>query len=866
MRLIGARFLAGPNLHDDASGVVIRNEMASLPPAGAPLASPCDRSDAVFAALGIAGLADDWAATVAQGRAALPAFLLRLAAALATRASTFPSGGRTIRATDDRLVVFLRCEHETIGLAAWDCAGKAVLACLGAGDIASFEAALAFFRRATLQLGPDLITADLARAARRLDLPWYRLKIPGEHVQLGQGIHRRYMFEALTDGVGAVSRLMSQDKFLTNRMLGAAGVPVLPMMEVSNEAGAVAAAERLGYPVVVKPCHGGQGRAVGVHLTEAAQVAAAYRQASADRDSVVVEKFAAGHDHRILVVGGRMIGAARRVPAHVVGDGRRSVAALVEALNLDPRRGLGYEKVLVRVDIDAEVEALLAGQGLSPDSVPENGRHVALKRTANVSTGGTAIDVTDAVHPDNRAILERAATALELSVVGIDFLSEDIGRSWREAGGVVLEANALPGLRPHWLAHPERNVAEPILRSLLPPGSDGRIPTCAITGSVGKTTTANMVARILGTMGLVVGLCTTAGVTVGDERRRADDCAGGWHARNLLFDRRVEAGVFELARGGLLNEGMVIDECDVGAVLNIYDNHIGSDGIANRADLARIKSIVARRARRMLVLNAEDPLCLAMPQVARAERLCLVAKEPDASTLRAHIEAGGAAVMLGPGADGDTVRLVDRGVFQPLMTVQEIPATIAGRHGGKVWNAMFAAAIAHAMGASLDHIRHGLRSFKPDIADSQGRVSIIDRLPFNMILDHSVGQEAARELANLVRTMSVTGRKRLYVMASGKRSDEFLRATGRALAGAFDAHVCTNSASRMRPDPMMVPALLRDGLIEGGVPPASITCIAAEEEALRHVLQDAGPGDLIAAVTDETDRAVAIIEQTGRVG
>src|SRR5262249_14631032 len=315
----GARFLTGPNLHDDASGVVIRNEMAALPPAGAPLPSPRDRSDPVFAALGVAGLADDWAAVAAEGRAALPAFLLRLAAALASVAPTLPSGGRIIRATDARLVVFLRCEHETIGLAAWDCACKAVLACFDAGDMASFEAAHALFRRAARQLGPDLITADFARAARRLDLPWYRLKIPGEHVQLGQGIHRRYMFEALTDGVGAVSRLMSQDKFLANRMLGAAGVPVLPMLEVMSEAGAVAAAERLGYPVVVKPCHGGQGRAVAVRLTDAAQVAAAYRQASADRDSVVVEKFASGHDHRILVVDGRMIAAARRVPAHVVG-------------------------------------------------------------------------------------------------------------------------------------------------------------------------------------------------------------------------------------------------------------------------------------------------------------------------------------------------------------------------------------------------------------------------------------------------------------------------------------------------------------------------------------------------------------------
>jgi len=476
----------------------------------------------------------------------------------------------------------------------------------------------------------------------------------------------------------------------------------------------VAAADRLSYPVVVKPCHGGQGRAVAVHLTDAAQVAAAYRQASADRDSVVVEKFASGHDHRILVVDGRMVGAARRVPAHVVGDGQRSVEALVETLNLDPRRGRGYEKVLVRVEIDAEVEALLAGQGLTPASVPEAGRTVALKRTANVSTGGTAIDVIDEVHPDNQSILERAATAMELSIVGIDFLIEDIARSWREAGGVVLEANALPGLRPHWLAHPERSVAEPILRSLLTPGSDGRIPTCAITGTLGKTTTANMVARILGTMGLLVGRCTTVGVTVGDERQRTGDCASGWHARNLLFDRRVEAGVFELARGGLLNEGMTIEEVDVGAVLNVYDNHIGVEGIASRAgpgahqvDRCAAGPPHARAQRRRPAVPRDA--------AGRAGRAPLPGRQGcRGAGLARPYRRGGCAVTLRGSAGQSMVVLADRGAVEDVMEPAKIPATLSGQHGGKVWNAMFAVAIAHAMGASLDHIRRGLLSFKPD--------------------------------------------------------------------------------------------------------------------------------------------------------
>ena len=355
---------------------------------------------------------------------------------------------------------------------------------------------------------------------------------------------------------------------------------------------------------------------------------------------------------------------------------------------------------------------------------------------------------------------------------------------------------------------------------------------------------------------------------MGDERRRADDCAGGWHARNLLFDRRVEAGVFELARGGLLNEGMVIDECDVAAVLNIYDNHVGSDGIATRADLARIKSIVARRARRMLVLNAEDPLCLAMREGARADRICLVAADGAAPLMHSHIAASGCAVFRRGSPDGDVIVLADHGAADPVLATTEIPATLSGRHGGKVWNAMFAVAIARAMGASLDQVRAGLRSFKPDLADSQGRHSIIDRHPFRVILDYGAGREALGALADTVRQMPVAGRKLIYLMGSGRSSDELLRATGHAVAGVFDFYVCTDWARRPRPDPQTVPDLMRDGLLAGGVTPDAILSIVGEEEALRHILWEVRPGDLVVVNTAEIDRAVAIIEglDAGRGG
>src|SRR5262249_23414416 len=295
------------------------------------------------------------------------------------------------------------------------------------------------------------------------------LKIPGQLIQIGQGTHRRFLFDSTSDATGAISRLMAQDKQLTNRLLRVAGVPVLAMAEVMSEAAAITAAERIGYPVVVKPCHGGQGRGVSVHLTSAAEVAAAYKLATATPDSVIVEKFATGDDYRVLVVDGRVVSAARRVPAHVVGDGQHSVAALIDRLNQDPRRGHDHDKLLVLVEIDAAMVALLGEQGLTPDSIPAEGRHVSLRRTANISTGGTALDATAALHPDNKAILERAAATMTLSIAGIDFLSDDIARSWREVSGVVLELNPFPGLRPNSPPHANPPPNPPIPRPPPPP-------------------------------------------------------------------------------------------------------------------------------------------------------------------------------------------------------------------------------------------------------------------------------------------------------------------------------------------------------------------------------------------------------------
>jgi cyanophycin synthetase len=716
MRITGFQYLSGPNVYEDSGGLVIVTELPEPAASGPPIPVSPERSAPVFAALGLAALGHDWAGR----RLGVGECLCRIAGALLGRSSIHHAASRVLERSAARLVAFLGCEHDLLGLRAWDCACRALLACRPGQEASEdFHAALATFEQAERRLRADITTVAVARAARRLDVPWFRLNVPGQFVQLGQGVHRRFLLDTTADSTGFVSRHMSQNKALANRLLRAAGVPVLPMREVSSESDAVREAQALGYPVVVKPCRGGGGKAVSVKLASAAAVAAAFRRAAADGDTVVVERFAAGEDHRVLAVGGRVVSVAQRRPAQVVGDGRRSVAALVEALNADPRRAAGYENLLVRVPIDDEVvRQVLAEQGLAAEDVPEAGRRVLLRRTANIATGGTAVDVTGALHPENRRILERAAAVMQLGTVGIDFMIPDVARPWQEAGGVVLELNALPSLRPQELAHPGRSAAEDIVRALLPPGGDGRVPTCGITGTLGKTATANMVASILAVAGLRVGRCTTVGVTVGEERLRSGDCAGGIWARELLLNPLVEAGVFELARGGLLKDGLVIDEVDVGAVLNVRDDHIGMDGIADRGQLARIKGIVARRARRMLVLNAEDRLCLALRDGARAERLCLVARDPAAPALHDHLAAGGCGVFLRGAGEQAAIMLSDGGSAATVTAATAIPPTLGGLHEGQLWNAMFAVAIAHGLGMTLDRIRAGLAACRTDLADA----------------------------------------------------------------------------------------------------------------------------------------------------
>ena len=467
-------------------------------------------------------------------------------------------------------------------------------------------------------LGPS--TASLVHAAEERDIPWLRLN-DQSLVQLGHGKYQQRIQATVTGRTPHIAVELASDKEETNKILASLGLPVPRQELVQSEGQAVRAARRIGFPVVTKPYNGNHGRGISIRLTNDEEVAHGFNVAREHSRSVIVETFLEGDDHRLLVVNGELVAATRRTPGHVVGDGEHTIAQLVEIVNQDPRRGVGHEKVLTRLELDAQAEMMLERAGLTAESVPAAGQVVYLRSTANLSTGGTATDVTDIIHPDNRDMAVRAIRAIGLDVGGVDFLSNNIAESYHTIGGGICEVNAAPGFRMH-VAPSEgtpRDVAGPVIDMLFPPGAPARVPIAAITGTNGKTTTARMLAHIAKMAGYTLGLTTTDGVYIDGQRTVEGDMTGPMSARMVLADPQIDFAVLETARGGLLRAGMGVPQVNVGAVLNVQSDHLGLKGIDTLEQLAEVKRIVIEVATDCAVLNADDPLVLKMSGYTEAK-------------------------------------------------------------------------------------------------------------------------------------------------------------------------------------------------------------------------------------------------------
>jgi cyanophycin synthetase len=703
-------------------------------------------------------------------------------------------------------------------------------------------------------LGPS--TASLVRAAEARGIPWMRLN-DQSLIQFGHGKYQQRIQATVTGRTPHIAVELASDKEETNKILASLGLPVPRQELVQSEGQALRAARRIGYPVVTKPYNGNHGRGISIGLATEEEVAKGFAVAREHSRSVIVESFLEGDDHRLLVVNGELVAATRRTPGHVVGDGRRTVTELIEIVNQDPRRGVGHEKVLTRLDLDAQALAMLARAGLEPASVPEAGRVVYLRSTANLSTGGTATDVTDVIHPDNRDMAVRAIRAIGLDVGGVDFLTKNIAESYRKIGGGICEVNAAPGFRMHVAPSDgkPRDVAGPVVDMLFPPGAPSRVPIAAITGTNGKTTTSRMLAHIAKMAGFTPGLTTTDGVYIDGQRTVQGDMTGPVSARMVLADPQIDIAVLETARGGLIRAGMGVNEVNVGAVLNVQSDHLGLKGIDTLEQLAEVKRVVVEVATDCAVLNADDPLVLRMSGYTEADNVCYVTMNPQHPLVREHIRAGGRACALEAGVNGQMITLYDRGSHIPLVWTHLVPATLEGRAMHNVQNAMFAAAMAFSLGIKLDPIRAGLRTFDSTFFQAPGRMNVFDEHPFKVLFDYGHNAHAVSVMADLAQRLDVAGRRIVVLAGPGDRRDEDLVAIAHAVAGRFDHYICRRDDALRDRAPDEVPRIQAAALRARGVPEEAISVIPDEQEAIDAALNMGRPGDLLLVFADALVRS-----------
>ncbi|HEY2779145.1 MAG TPA: cyanophycin synthetase [Steroidobacteraceae bacterium] len=703
-------------------------------------------------------------------------------------------------------------------------------------------------------LGPS--TSSLVRAAEQRGIPWLRLN-EQSLVQLGHGKFQQRIQATVTSSTSHIAVELASDKEETNKILATLGLPVPKQELAQSEAQAIRAAKRIGFPVVTKPYNGNHGRGISIRLTNDQEVAQGYAIAREHARSVIVETFLEGDDHRLLVVNGTLVAATRRTPGHVIGDGEHSIEQLIELVNQDPRRGVGHEKVLTRLELDAQAQKMLAAANLKSDSVPDKGQIVLLRSTANLSTGGTATDVTDVIHPDNREMAERAVSAIGLDVGGVDFLSKDITESYRTIGGGICEVNAAPGFRMH-VAPSEgtpRDVAAPVIDMLFPAGTSVRVPIAAVTGTNGKTTTARMLAHITKMAGYTPGLTTTDGVYIDGQRTVQGDMTGPVSARMVLADPQIDIAVLETARGGLLRAGMGVNEVNVGAVLNVQADHLGLKGIDTLEQLAELKRIVVEVATDCAVLNADDPLVLKMGGHTEAKTICYVTMNPHHTLVREHIRAGGRACALEAGVNGQMITLYDRGGHIPLLWTHLVPATLEGRATHNVQNAMFAAAMAFSLGIKLDAIRQGLRTFDSTFFQAPGRMNVFNEHPFKVLFDYGHNAHAVGMMADLASRLDVAGRRIVVLAGPGDRRDEDLVAIATAAAGRFDHYICRRDDNLRNRASDEVPRIQAQALRAAGVPEKAISVIPDEQEAIDAALRMGEAGDLLLIFADALARS-----------
>jgi cyanophycin synthetase len=704
-----------------------------------------------------------------------------------------------------------------------------------------------------VRLGPS--TGSVVNAALARNIPYSRMT-DGSMVRFGWGSKQRRIQAAEIDATSAIAEAIAHDKELSKRLLHAAGVPVPRGRAVRDADDAWKAAQDVGLPVVVKPLDGNQGKGVTVNILNEAHLRAAYAVATEFRDTVLVERYLPGNDFRLLVVGDKLVAAARRDPPKVVGDGVHTVTQLVDMVNADPRRGDGHATSLTKIRFDDIARSCLRSQGFEADAIPEKGQRVNLRNNANLSTGGSATDVTDDVHPDVAARAVTAAHMVGLHICGVDLVCDSILRPIEEQGGGVVEVNAAPGLRMHLSPSfgKGRPVGEAIMSSLFKNGQDGRIPVVAVTGTNGKTTTVRLISHLLAQQGWCVGMTNTDGVYVDGHCIDTGDCSGPKSAKNVLHHPDVDAAVLETARGGILREGLAFDKCDVAVVTNVGSgDHLGLNYITTVDELAVLKRVIVQNVapKGTAVLNATDPVVAAMAAKCKGA-VTFFALDQYHPVMATHRAQGHAVVYVDKGQI-----VAAKGTQKHYLNLSEIPMTLDGAIGFQVENVMASVAAVWALGLDWETVRAGLASFSSENDNAQGRFNIFNYKGATVIADYGHNPDAMAALVQAVQAMPAS-RRSVVISGPGDRRDEDIRQITQILGDAFDEVVMYEDQCQRGRSDGEVMALLRAGLA-GAKKTTQRSEIYGEFLAIDTALAHLQPGELCLVLVDQVPEAMAHI-------
>jgi cyanophycin synthetase len=753
--------------------------------------------------------------------------------------------------------VVVEFEEETLGHACLQAGREILLAALNGLDF-DIEAKLAELRTLAIdmRLGPS--TRSIAEAARKREIPVRRIN--GQNlVQLGYGSRQRTIWTAETDHTSAIAEAIAKDKQLTRQALQTVGVPTPEGRVVTSAEDAWEAAQEIGVPVVVKPQDGNFGRGVATNLRTREQVLKAYEIAKPEGDGVIVEKFAEGSDFRLLVIGDKLIAAARREPANVLGDGQHTIRELVEIENRNPLRSDGHGTPLSYLPLNALSLEVLASQGYTTESVPAAGQRVLIRRNANLSSGGTATDVTDFVHPEIAARAIDAAKTVGLDICGIDVVARDLSQPLENQGGVIVEVNAGPGLRMH-LAPSSGNprpVGEAIVDMMFGEGRTGRIPIVAVTGVNGKTTTTRLAAHIFRSLGRRVGMTNTEGIYFDGRRIESGDCSGPQSAQKVLATPLIDVAVLETARGGVLRAGLGFDRCDVAVVTNIGEgDHLGLGGINDLEMLAKVKRVIVDVVppHGSAVLNAADPLVAAMAQHCKGS-IIYFAWSPENAIIQQHRAAGGRAVFV----KRDFVVLAEGEVEIPLVALAHVPVTHGGKIQFQVENVLAAAAAASALGVPRDAIRTALETFSPHLDGSPGRFNLLEVRGATVVVDYGHNTSALAAILEALKNFPHSRRRALF-SAAGDRRDCDMIELGRILGDHFDGVILYEDRYVRGRAPGEIMRLMQQGLAEGKRV-KEVEPITGSIAAVERALDTVQPGELLLLQADEIDVTVDYLKQ-----